>query len=63
MTELYSYIHQDNEPEDAKSAGCTLQYLEACHLFERGFLSHDLVFDVKSQVMSNIGKGYTFFHM
>ena len=62
LTELYSYIHQDNEPEDVKSVGCTLQYLEACNLlFKRGFLSHDRVFDGESEVMINIDKGYLFF--
>ena len=62
LTELYSYTHQEKEPEDSKNVACTLQYLEACNmLFKQGFLSHDRVYNDKSPVMLNIHKGYTFF--
>ena len=40
---------------------CTLKFLEACNLmFEKGFLSHDIISVRNKQVLINIEKGYDF---
>ena len=40
----------------------TLQYLEACSkIFEKGFLSHDMIKDIDSRVLKSIEEGYSFF--
>ena len=63
MAELHWYIHQDQtSPEEAAKTSETLAYLEACHcLFERGFLSHERIRGLNSEVLSNINKGYRYF--
>ena len=40
----------------------TLKYLEACHkLFENGFLSHNRIFTMDSDVLKSVDQGYNFF--
>ena len=63
LGELHWYIHQDNTtPEEAAKTSETLEYLEACHyLFEHGFLSHERVRSLNSDVIKNINKGFHYF--
>ena len=62
MGELHWYINQEPPPADAGTAMETLEYLEACNLlFERGFLSHDRVRGMNSDVILNINKGFSYF--
>ena len=62
LGELYWYTHQDPPPPDVTSASETLQYLEACsQLFEKGFLSHNKITAMDSEVLENIDKGYSYF--
>lgn len=62
LSELYSYVNQNPAPADAKMVTVTLKYLEACHkLFENGFLSHDRIFNLDSDVLKSIDQGYNFF--
>ena len=53
LSELYSYVHQEQPPVDAAATKETLQYLEACNkLFENGFLSHEKIVSVDSYFTS-----------
>jgi len=62
LTELYSYIHQDPPPADVDTAVETHKFLEACNLiFEKGFLSHEKVTSMDSNVLQNISNGYQYF--
>ena len=57
MSEIFRYITECPEENDAR-----LKYLEACNkLFERGFLSHDRITDMKSDVLKSIDEGFQFF--
>ena len=48
--------------EEAAKTSETLAYLEICHfLFERGFLSHERIRSLNSDVIKNINKGYHYF--
>jgi len=49
---LHWYINQQPPPvDDAAVAMETLEYLEACNLFERGFFSHDHVHSIRADVL------------
>ncbi|XP_065894808.1 uncharacterized protein [Dysidea avara] len=62
LGELYWYANQEPTPPDAGVASETLEYLEACsRLFEKGFLSHDCVRDMNSDVIKNINEGFSYF--
>ena len=62
LSELYSYVHQEQPPVDAAATKETLQYLEACNkLFENDFLSHEKIVSVDSSVLKNIDEGYKYF--
>ena len=62
LGELHWYIHQDPPPVDKTATSETLLYLEACNLlFEEGFLSHERIRSLDSQVIQNISKGYKYF--
>ena len=63
MGELHWFIHQEETaPEDVEKTLEALAYLEACHyLFERGFLCHERIRSVNSEVLKNINKGYRYF--
>ena len=62
LGELHWYVHQDPPPADASMTSETLAYLEACHLlFEQGFLSHERIRNLDSEVLKNISKGYEYF--
>ena len=53
--ELYAYVHQTPPPIDVAATSETLAYLEACNkLFEQGFLSHDRISNMDSQILRNI---------
>ena len=61
LSELYRYI-TENPQEDTDATRKTLSYLEACNkLFEKGFLSHNRIMDVNSEVLQSINEGYRFF--
>ena len=60
--ELYAYVHQTPPPKDVAATSETLAYLEACNkLFEQGFLSHDRIRNMDSQILRNIHQGYSYF--
>jgi len=62
LGELFWYVNQDPPPDDASEVQETFAYLEACSfLFERGFLSHDCIRNLESEVLQNITKGYDYF--
>ena len=62
LSELYAYIRQKIPPNDKVHVEATLRYLEACNrLFERGFLSHDRVMSMDSEIVQNITQGFKFF--
>ena len=62
LGELYWYTHQDSPPADVSSVSETLKYLESCsQLFEKGFLSHNKITSMESEVLENIDKGYSYF--
>ena len=55
LSELFSYISQDPQPDDTGSVKATLHYLEACNkIFEKGLLSHD-------KVIRSIKQGFSYF--
>ena len=55
LSELYNHINQQPSPSDQAHVQATLSYLEACSkLFEKGFLSHDQVMSLESEVIKNI---------
>ena len=55
-------MNQDPPPADAAEVQETLAYLEACSLlFEQGFLSHDRIRNLESEILQNITKGYDYF--
>lgn len=64
LTELHTYVLEVPRPHPliVSETECTLQFLEACNLmFEKGFLSHDIISVRNKQVLINIEKGYAFF--
>ena len=62
LSELYAHIHQTPPPSDKVHVEATLKYLEACNqLFERGFLSHDRIMSMDSEIIQNITQGFKFF--
>ena len=62
LSELHAHIHQDPPPSDKVHVEATLNYLEACNrMFERGFLSHDRIMSMDSEIIQNITQGFTFF--
>lgn len=63
MGELHWYPHHEQTTsEEAAKTSETLEYLEACNLsFERGFLSHDRIRGINSDIIKNINKGYHYF--
>ena len=62
LGELVWYINQDPPPTDSRTASEVLAYLEACNLlFEKGFLSHDRIRSMDSQILKNTSKGYQYF--
>ena len=62
LGELFWYVNQYPPPDDASEVQETLAYLEACSLiFERGFLSHDRIRNLDSEILQNITKGYDYF--
>ena len=64
LTELYSHIHQDPPPADVEAVVETHRFLQACNLlFERGFLSHEKVNCMNSNVLQNISNGYQYLHL
>jgi len=59
---LFWYVNQLPAPPDSDTTNETLQYLQACHnLFEQGFLSHEKITDMESEVLKNISIGYEHF--
>ena len=59
LSELYHHIPP---PSDKQHVQATLDYLEASSLvFEKGFLSHDRVMSLESEVFKNISLGFKFF--
>ena len=62
LSELYNHVNQQPQPSDKTQVQATLSYLEACsQLFEKGFLSHDRVMSLESDVIKNITLGFKFF--
>lgn len=62
LGELFHYVNQQTPPPDYPQVQCTLKYLQACNkIFENGFLSHDRVTSVNSNVLKSIKEGYEFF--
>ena len=64
LTELHTYVSEIPRPHplSVSETECTLKFLEACNLvFEKGFLSHEIVSVRNNQVLANIEKGYDFF--
>ena len=62
LSELFSYISQDPQPDDTGSVKATLHYLEACNkIFEKGLLSHDEVCDLNCKVIRSIKQGFSYF--
>ena len=63
LDELHWYVHQDKTtPEVAARSSETLEYLQACHyVFECGFLSHERVQSLSSDIIKSINKGYHYF--
>ena len=63
LGELHWFIHQkETATEDVEKTSEVLAYLEACHyLFERGFLCHERIRGLDSEVLENINRGYRFF--
>ena len=62
LSELYNHVNQQPSPSDQAYVQTTLSYLEACSkLFEKGFLSHDRVISLESEVIKNIQSGFNFF--
>ena len=62
LGELFWYVNQYPPPDDASEVQETLAYLEACSLiFEWGFLSHDRIRNLDSEILQNITKGYDYF--
>ena len=63
LGELYRFIHREKTAAtDVEKTSETLAYLEACHhLFERGFLCHDQIRGLNSEVLESINKGYRYF--
>ena len=64
LAELESHANPDigDPPEEAGEVMATHRYLRACnHLFEQGFLSHQKIQDMESEVIQNITKGFEFF--
>lgn len=58
----YHYINENPEAADIASVKKTLKYLESCNkVFERGFLSHSKIVNIKSDVLKMIDEGYMFF--
>lgn len=54
--------HEQTTSEEAAKTSETTEYLEACNLlFERGFLSHDRIRGINSDIIKNINKGYHYF--
>ena len=52
---------ENPDSPDTKSVKNTLQYLEACNRFyERGFLSHEKITDMNSDVLKSIDRGFHF---
>ena len=55
LSELYNHINQQPPPDDKAQVQATLSYLKACsQFFEKGFLSHDQVMSLESDVIKNI---------
>ena len=64
LSELHAHIHQDPPPSDKVHVEATLNHLEACNrMFERGFLSHDRIMSMDSEIIQNITQGFTFFFL
>ena len=62
MVARASFFNQKPPPADAGIALETLEYFEVCNLlFERGFLSHDRVRSIDSDVIKNINTGFCYF--
>ena len=63
MSEIFHHITESPEENDVlQSDKNTLKYLEACNkLFERGFLSHDRILDMNSEILRSIDEGFQFF--
>lgn len=62
LGELQWYIHQDPQPDNADTTSEVVLYLEACNLlFEQGFLSHNRIRSMDSDVLKNIDKGFSYF--
>ncbi len=62
LTELYHYTTRVPRPSNALSTECTLKYLESCNkIFEKGFLSHEKIMNIDSEVLKNIDNGYMLF--
>lgn len=62
LSKLYNHVNQQPPPSDEAHVQATLSYLEACsQLFEKGFLSHDRVMSLESDVIKNISSGFKFF--
>ena len=62
LSELYRHVHEEPLPNDKEHMETTLNYLEACsNIFEKGFLSHDRVMSLESDVLKNISRGFNFF--
>ena len=62
LGELHWYTNQKPPPADAGVASETLEHLKACNLlFEKGFLSHDYVRGINSDVIKNINRGFYYF--
>ena len=58
MCELFQYSSQNYHPSTQKA----LSYLEACNsIFEKGFLSHQVIKSMESDVLKSIDEGYKFF--
>ena len=55
MCELFQYSSQNYHPSTQKA----LSYLEVCNsIFEKGFLSHQVIKSMESDVLKSIDEGY-----
>ena len=63
MSEIFRHLSESADNSNVlQSDKNTLKYLEACNkMFERGFLSHDRISDMNSEVLRSINEGFQFF--